>query len=261
MTLDTLLIVLSPGWVKGIQFFVALSILILLHEWGHYYAAKRTGTRVEKFYLFFDFLFPFSTVMPFSLFKKKIGDTEYGLGWFPLGGYVKISGMVDESMDKEQMAKPAEPWEYRSKTAAQRLLIMMGGIIMNIVLAIVVYSIIFGVYGEDHLPIKNAKYGIACDSIALAAGLKDGDNVISINNKAIENFEDISKTFIMEDAKTMKVDRNGVETVINIPAGTLGSIIKSRKGGFISPRIPLEIDSVSNLVSYANTGAKILKFL
>src|SRR5688572_25648304 len=124
MQLNTILL-MSGGLVQGLQLFAALSLLILLHEFGHFFFARLFKTRVEKFYLFFDFLFPFPNVLPFSLFKKKVGDTVYGVGWFPLGGYVKIAGMVDESMDKEAMKQPPQPWEYRSKKAYQRLLIML----------------------------------------------------------------------------------------------------------------------------------------
>src|SRR3984885_7008569 len=154
MHLNTVLL-MSGGWVQALQLLAALSLLIVLHEFGHFFFARLFKTRVEKFYLFFDFLFPISSLLNFSLFKKKIGDTEYGIGWFPLGGYVKIAGMVDESMDKEQMALPPQPWEYRSKKPWQRLFIMLGGIIVNVLLAIVLYIIIFSVYGESYLPTKN----------------------------------------------------------------------------------------------------------
>src|ERR1700756_2041766 len=131
--------------MKLLQLFLSLTILVTLHEFGHFFFAKRFKCRVEKFFLFFDFLFPFSGLLNFSIFKKKIGDTEYGIGWFPLGGYVKISGMVDESMDKEQMAQPPQPWEYRSKPAWQRLFIMLGGIIMNVLVGMVIYMFMFGI--------------------------------------------------------------------------------------------------------------------
>src|ERR1043165_1559681 len=164
MHLNTLLL-MSGTAVKALQLLAALSLLILLPEFGHFFFARLFKTRVEKFYMFFDFLFPFSGLLNFALFKKKKGDTEYGIGWFPLGGYVKIAGMIDESMDKEAMARPPEPWEYRSKKPYQRLFIMLGGIIMNILVAMVVYAFIFGVWGEKSLPVQNAKYGIATGSI------------------------------------------------------------------------------------------------
>src|SRR5580658_2248528 len=149
------------------QFLLGLSILILLHEAGHFTAARIFKIRVEKFYLFFD---PW-----FSLFKYKKGDTEYGIGWLPLGGYVKIAGMIDESMDKEQMKLPPQPWEFRSKPAWQRLIIMCGGVTVNIILGAFIYAMVLFAWGEEYLPTKSAKYGIACDSVALQMGFKDGD--------------------------------------------------------------------------------------
>src|SRR5580700_706097 len=156
MLLNTVLLI-SGGGVQALQLLAALSLLILLHEFGHFFFARLFKTRVEKFYLFFDFLFPISSLLNFALFKKKVGDTEYGIGWFPLGGYVKIAGMVDESMDTEAMKLPPQPWEYRSKKPYQRLFIMLGGIIVNTLLAMVIYMIVFSVYGEEYLPTKNAK--------------------------------------------------------------------------------------------------------
>jgi regulator of sigma E protease len=237
------ILLLSTGWVQFIQFFVALSILILIHEWGHYYAARRTGTRVEKFYLFFDFFFPFSTVLPFSLFKKKIGDTEYGLGWFPLGGYVKIAGMVDESMDKETMAAPPKPDEFRSKTAPQRLLIMLGGIIMNVILAIVVYTIMFGKYGDTYIANNKLKYGIACDSVALAGGLQDGDVITHVNGEAMTRFDQILPAVLASEGKGLTIMRNGNTTNLDLKPGSIKAMASNRKALF-GIRIPLEIDSI-----------------
>ena len=166
--------------VKAGQFILSFSILVVLHELGHFLPAKWFGCRVDKFYLFFD---PW-----FSLFKKKKGDTEYGLGWIPFGGYVKIAGMIDESMDKEQMKKPAEPWEFRSKPAWQRLIIMVGGVVVNILLAIVIFIGITWYWGDEQLPVKNLKYGVHVDSLGKSIGLKDGDNVVAMDGKTIENF-------------------------------------------------------------------------
>ena len=140
--MNTTQLLLSGAWTQGLQLFAALSILIIIHEGGHFVFAKLFKTRVEKFYLFFDFLFPFSGLLNFSLFKKKVGDTEYGVGWLPLGGYVKIAGMIDESMDKEAMQLPPQPFEFRSKPAWQRLIIMMGGVIVNVLLAFFIYSMV-----------------------------------------------------------------------------------------------------------------------
>src|SRR6187200_1312758 len=139
------------------QLILSLSILVVLHEMGHFLPAKWFKTRVEKFYLFFD--------IKFSLFKKKIGETEYGIGWLPLGGYVKIAGMIDESMDKEQLKKEPQPWEFRSKPAWQRLIIMIGGVTVNIILAAVIYAMVLFVWGKETLPLENLKYGVMCDSL------------------------------------------------------------------------------------------------
>ena len=166
--------------IKAAQLILSLSILVVLHELGHFIPAKLFKTRVEKFYLFFD---PW-----FSLFKVKRGGTEYGIGWLPLGGYVKISGMIDESMDKEQMAKPAEPWEFRSKPAWQRLIIMLGGVTVNALLAIFIYICMLAYWGEEYLPTKNVKYGVSCDSLALQMGLKNGDKILMVDHKEVENF-------------------------------------------------------------------------
>src|SRR6056297_1829237 len=158
--------------VKLGQFLLSLSILIVLHEMGHFILARAFKTRVEKFYLFFD--------IKFSLFKKKIGDTVYGIGWLPLGGYVKISGMIDESMDKEQMAKPPQPYEFRSKKAWQRLLIMLGGVTVNLVLGFLIYIMVSYTWGEKYVPNENLHYGVMVDSLAMEMGFRNGDKVLKI---------------------------------------------------------------------------------
>ena len=165
------MITLAINWSQvGLQagyLLFSLSILVILHEFGHYITAKWYKCRVEKFYLFFD---PW-----FSIFKKKVGETEYGIGWLPLGGYVKISGMVDESMDKEQMKQPPQPWEFRSKPAWQRLIIMLAGIMMNVLLAFFIYAMILFTWGEKRLPTANASNGIwVTDSLMNELGLKNG---------------------------------------------------------------------------------------
>lgn len=236
---------MSGTWVKVLQLFASLSLLIVLHEFGHFFFARLFKTRVEKFYLFFDFLFPFSGLLNFALFKKKKGDTEYGIGWFPLGGYVKISGMVDESMDTEQMAQPPQPWEYRSKKPYQRLFIMLGGILVNVLLAIVLYIAIFSIYGEEYLPIRNAKYGIMVDSVAKTIGLRNGDMITSIDGKRVERFENIVTEIAFNEAKTIQVLRDNQNVNIDIKAGTIHSIITREKGSFIAPRFPLVVDDVS----------------
>ncbi len=241
------ILLMSGTGVKVLQLFASLSLLIALHEFGHFFFARLFKTRVEKFYLFFDFLFPFSGVLNFALFKKKKGDTEYGIGWFPLGGYVKIAGMVDESMDKEQMALPPQPWEYRSKKPWQRLFIMLGGIIVNVLVAIVLYILVFSVYGEEYLLTKNAKYGIAVDSLGRSIGLQDGDMINSIDGKPVERFERIPMAMIFSKDQTgsMQITRNGKDTTINIPSGTVRKMMKLTKGGFIAPAVPMVIDSMA----------------
>ncbi len=244
MHLNTVLL-MSGTATKVLQLFASLSILIVLHEFGHFFFARLFKTRVEKFYLFFDFLFPISSLLNFSLFKKKIGDTEYGIGWFPLGGYVKIAGMVDESMDKDQMALPPQPWEYRSKKAWQRLFIMLGGIIVNVLLAIVIYICVFGIYGEEYLPAQNAKYGIMVDSLAKSIGLHNGDMVMGIDGKPVTRFDDIAPDIVMNEAKNIQLKRDGQDVTIAVVPGTIHSIIKGKRHSFINTRIPTVVYDVA----------------
>jgi regulator of sigma E protease len=219
------------------QFILSLSILIVLHELGHFIPAKLFKTKVEKFYLFFD---PW-----FSLFKIKRGDTEYGIGWLPLGGYVKISGMIDESMDKEQMKLPPQEWEFRSKPAWQRLIIMIGGVSVNVILGILIYAMVLYKWGEVHLPTQNLTYGVTCDSLAKHMGMRDGDKILSVNNQQVNSFEKITGTIILTAAKTIQVDRDGNKLDIPVTENDISEMIKESKGSeFISPRIPCIIDSV-----------------
>ncbi|MGE4568179.1 MAG: RIP metalloprotease RseP [Bacteroidales bacterium] len=221
-------------FVKIVQFVLSLSILIVAHEFGHFFFAKLFKTRVEKFYLFFD---PW-----FSLFKYKKGDTEYGVGWIPLGGYVKISGMIDESMDKEQMSQPPQPWEFRSKSVWQRFWIMFAGVFVNFLLALFLYVVILFNWGESYLPANELKYGIAADSLALYAGLQDGDQILSIDNVTVERFNAIATTLLLEEAKTIQILRNGNRQEIELPADFVARLIQAK--GFISPRIPFQIEEV-----------------
>ncbi len=254
MLLNTILF-LSGGAVQALQLIAALSILILLHEFGHFFFARLFKTRVEKFYLFFDFLFPFPSLLNFALFKKKKGDTEYGLGWFPLGGYVKISGMVDESMDKEAMKLPPEPWEYRSKKAYQRLFIMLGGIIMNVLVAIAIYAFIFGKWGEEYLPTKNVTYGIAVDSLGESIGLKCGDIPVGVDGNEVERFNKITQGIIFDGVKSMQVIRDGQKVDIAIPQGTIRKIIKAQRG-FMAPRMPFVVGSIEEKSAADKMGLK-----
>jgi regulator of sigma E protease len=224
--------------VKAGQFILSFSILVLLHEMGHYFPAKWFKCRVDKFYLFFD---PW-----FSIWKKKKGETEYGLGWVPFGGYVKIAGMIDESMDKEQMKKPPEPWEFRSKPAWQRLIIMIGGVVINIILAIIIFIGITWVWGEEQLPVKNLKYGIAVDSLGKSFGLQDGDNVVGIDGRKIENYGTLESEMVLKEAKQLQVLRNNETINITIPESVIKTIVKDKKfGAMVLPRYPVIVDSVS----------------
>jgi len=224
-------------FIKVVQLLLSLSILVIVHEFGHFIAARVFGTRVEKFYLFFD---PW-----FSLFKFKRKDTEYGIGWVPLGGYVKISGMIDESMDVEQMKQPPQPWEFRSKPAWQRLIIMLGGVTVNVLLAIGIYIVMLTVWGEQYLPTSEVKYGITVDTLAYEMGLRNGDRILSIDHRQVEDFAAIPKTIILEEAKTVQVARDGQNQDIQIPKGFIGKLIKQKKPEFISVRIPFEVGRFS----------------
>ncbi len=235
--------------VKAGQFILSFSILIILHELGHFLPARWFKCRVEKFYLFFN---PW-----FSILKKKKGETEYGLGWIPLGGYVKISGMVDESMDKEQMKQPAQPWEFRSKPAWQRLIIMLGGVTVNVILAIVIFIFITWVWGDKYVPVSNLKYGVYADSLGKKIGVQDGDKIIAVAGKPVEKVGTVGTEIIMNEAKSITVDRNGEKIEINIPAGFIKQLNANRLGGFTYVRIPLIVDSVLNKAKI--TGSEIRK--
>ncbi len=237
-------ILLAGVGIKIAQFVAALSLLILLHEFGHYFFARLFKTRVEKFYLFFDFLFPFPSVLNFSLFKKKVGDTEYGLGWFPLGGYVKISGMVDESMDKEQMKQPPQPWEFRSKKAWQRLLIMLGGIIVNVVLAIIIYAMILFAFGEKKLPIAEMKDGIfVADSIGHRLGFQTGDRILKVNGAELQYFDQLMPELLY--ANTVELEREGRILNLNMPVNFVEQLIDNKSRNIFMMRIPTVVGKLA----------------
>jgi len=214
--------------IKILQFVMSLSILVIIHELGHFVLAKLFKTRVEKFYLFFD---PW-----FSLFKYKKGDTEYGIGWLPLGGYVKISGMIDESMDKEQMKQPPQPYEFRSKTSWQRLLIMTGGVIFNFISAMLIYVFVLFAWGETYLPTANVKYGIVTDSVGYAIGLRNGDKILTVDNRQVENFLEITTDIVLNNRKTIQVERDGQLLNIEIPKEYIPKMLKGK--GQIDYRTP-----------------------
>lgn len=235
--------------IKAGQLILSLSILVVLHEMGHYLPAKWFKCRVEKFYLFFD---PW-----FSLFKKKIGETVYGIGWLPLGGYVKISGMVDESMDKEQLKQPPQPWEFRSKPAWQRLIIMIGGVTVNLVLGFLIFGMMLYVWGEEYLPAQNVKYGVYADSLGQKIGLQDGDKIISINGMESDNFYQIPREIILNEAKTIEVERNGQRVDIPIPEGTIRNLIARKGEPFAYPKFPAVVDSVTKEAKFV--GGELIK--
>lgn len=225
----------AGGAVQAGQLLLGLSILIILHEFGHYITARWFGCRVEKFFLFFD---PW-----FALVKKKVGDTVYGIGWLPLGGYVKISGMIDESMDKEAMKQPPKAYEFRSKPAWQRLIIMLGGIIMNILVAFVIYAFVLMIWGEKKVPSSSLKYGIAVadSSVLYKIGLRSGDKVLAIDGKEVNDFEKLLRRMIVSK-KTWTIEREGKIVDIDIPEDLIGQLIASKRNGRISliePRIPV----------------------
>jgi len=221
-------------FIKIVQFLLSLSILVILHEFGHFFFAKLFKTRVEKFYMFFD---PW-----FSLFKFKKGDTEYGIGWLPLGGYVKIAGMIDESMDTDQMKKPAQAWEFRAKPAWQRLLIMLGGVMVNVLLAFVIYIGVLFAWGETYLPAENATYGVVCDSVFTDMGVQKGDIIYALDSVPVERFSNIIPDILLNESKTMTVKRNGKLEVLKIPSTLVASLLdissKSTKMRMlIAPRV------------------------
>lgn len=229
------------------QLLLSLSILIILHELGHFILARVFHTRVEKFYLFFD---PW-----FSLFKIKRGDTEYGIGWLPLGGYVKISGMIDESMDREQMKQPPQPWEFRSKPTGQRLLIMLGGVLVNLILGFIIYAAVLYTWGEKFLPNKNLTNGIWCvDSIALDAGFRTGDKIISINGVEPQRYEDIYREVIF--GGTVQVIRDNKTDSFTIPGDFIGNLVEESGVMLFYPRVPFIIREVPDTSVNSQAGLK-----
>ena len=273
--------------IKVLQFFLSLSILIFVHELGHFLAAKAFKTRVDKFYLFFDWGFSLFRCKKvngkwrFKFFSKNVPDkyivteyrdaagkkqknydpidlstlpeddwrrsdsTEYGIGWFPLGGYNKIAGMIDESMDKSQMQQPPQPWEFRSKPAWQRFIIMVAGVFMNVVLAVAIYIGLLAKEGEQYLPTAEVnKYGISVDSLGYELGFRDGDKILAVDGEFIEKFQDIPMQIILDKAKTVEVERNGKDIVINLPEDAVTKLLGSQDAGFISYRTPFVVADV-----------------
>lgn len=233
--------------IRALQLILSLSILVLVHEFGHFIFARIFKVRVEKFYLFFD---PW-----FSLFKfkPKNSDTEYGIGWLPLGGYCKISGMIDESMDKEAMAQPAKPYEFRSKPAGQRLMIMIAGVLFNFLLALFIYSMVLYTWGETYLPLKNMKHGMYYSEAFQEVGFRDGDILLKANNEELDRLDQSSFRKVVE-ASNVTVLRDGVETVIPIPEDMMQRFMREGKG-FASPdRVPMVVKKLSEKDSPAATA-------
>ena len=218
-------------FIKIAQLLVSLSILIVLHELGHFTLARVFKVRVEKFYLFFD--------AGFSLFKKKIGDTEYGIGWLPLGGYVKISGMIDESMDREQMKQPAQPWEFRSKKAWQRLLIMLGGVMVNFLLALLIYILVFFKWGEEYVPVDRLEYGYMFVDEFKELGLQNGDKILALDGEEVERWISIHHDIVVNDPRVIQVERDGAIVDLQVPEGMTSTLLKLEYT--MEPRVPCEI--------------------
>lgn len=238
--------------IKASQFILSLSLLIVLHELGHFIPAKLFKTRVEKFYLFFDY--------KFSILKKKVGETVYGIGWIPLGGYVKISGMIDESMDTEQMKQPAQPWEFRSKPAWQRLIIMLGGVFVNFVLGIFIYIMLMWAYGENYLPNQsvNAKDGIwVQDSLAMKVGLQTGDKILTVDGEKVKKFSGLTLEFI--NGNNFQIERDGKVIDKKIPTDFISQLMDRGKeaGPMVSIRLPFMIGKIPDNSRNKNSGIQV----
>jgi len=229
---------MSPFFIKAIQLLLSLSFLIVLHELGHFIPAKLFKTRVEKFYLFFD--------VKYSLFKKKIGETVYGIGWLPLGGYVKISGMIDESMDKEQMAGPPQPWEFRSKPAWQRLIIMVGGVTVNIILGVLIYIFIIFSWGQNYSKGDDIKYGFGVTKTLENYGFQQGDKLITVNGEEMFDDMDIGRYLMVREVNSVTVKHpNGEIQTIKLPEDIGTEIFKSGQTNAITFRYPFKLDSIT----------------
>ena len=247
---------MSPEFfIKAFQLLLSLSILIVLHELGHFIPAKLFGTRVEKFYLFFD--------VKYSLFKKKIGETVYGIGWLPLGGYVKISGMIDESFDKEQMQKPPQPWEFRSKPAWQRLIIMLGGVTVNLLLGFFIYMMVLFVWGKETLPQENIPLGLEPTALIQEIGFEKGDKILDVDGKKLDYVLDINKMLLLRPVEKIKVEKlDGSISEINIPENIGNDIFQSGQINSFVPLFSATIDSIvidsPALYSGMQSGDKIV---
>lgn len=234
--------------IQVLQLLLSLSILVFIHELGHFTFAKLFKTRVEKFYLFFN---PW-----FSLFKFKKGETEYGLGWLPLGGYVKIAGMIDESMDKEQMKQPAQPWEFRAKNPWQRLMIMVAGVLFNFILAFVIYISVLYHWGTTYLPMQEVnKNGIMVDSLGSLVGLQNGDKIISVNNKNVKDYSDVFKELVISEPHEIIVERNNQTVNLKLTNEDIAKIL-NHKAPFFNPRLQFVIEDFTKDSPAEKAGIK-----
>ncbi|MDF1574930.1 MAG: RIP metalloprotease RseP [Bacteroidales bacterium] len=232
--------------IKIAQLLVSLSILIVFHELGHFTLARIFKVRVEKFYLFFD--------AGFSLFRKKIGDTEYGIGWLPLGGYVKISGMIDESMDREQMKQPPKPYEFRSKKAWQRLLIMLGGVIVNFLLALFIYILVFFSWGEEYVPVDRMEYGYFFVEEFKELGLENGDKILALDGEKVDRWISIHHDIVVNETRVIQVERDGMLMDLQVPQGLTSKLLKLEY--VMEPRVPCVVDGFPEDGNMARAGMK-----
>jgi regulator of sigma E protease len=234
------------GLIMAGQLILGLSILVTLHEFGHFITAKWFKMRVEKFYLFFDFLFPVPTVLNFALFKKKVGDTEYGLGWFPLGGYVSIAGMIDETQDAETLAKDPEPWEFRAKPAYQRLIVMLGGVIVNVITGVVIFICLTYSNGNNFISKEELnKNGIVALDLAKQIGLKTGDRIIQVNGTDYHSLSDLrSSDVLLGENSSYTVLRGNQQIEIKIPSNFIEKL-SDKKAGFIEPIAAFKVAEVA----------------
>jgi regulator of sigma E protease len=234
------------GLIMAGQLILGLSILVTLHEFGHYITAKWFKMRVDKFYLFFDFLFPIPTVLNFAIFKKKIGDTEYGLGWFPLGGYVSIAGMIDETQDAADLAKDPEPWEFRAKPAWQRLIVMLGGVIVNVITGVIIFVALTFSNGNNFISKEELnKNGIVALELGKQIGLKTGDKVVKVNGADFKSLADLrTSDVLLGDNSSYTVLRNGQEIEVKIPANFIEKL-SDKKAAFIEPIAAFKVAEVA----------------
>ncbi|MBC7913141.1 MAG: RIP metalloprotease RseP [Pyrinomonadaceae bacterium] len=237
------------GLIMTGQLLLGLSILIILHELGHFLAARAFGIKVEKFYLFFD-------AWGFKLFSFKHKDVEYGIGWLPLGGYVKIAGMIDESMDTEQLAGPPQPWEFRSKPAWQRLIVMLGGVTVNVILGILIFWVLTFIYGESYIPNDKLVNGISPGSVGKSIGLQNGDRILEINGKKIHRFDEITSSKVLFGNAELAIERQGEMRNIQVPHNIIDKISDYGITEFVTPRLVASVGVVSPASNALKAGLK-----